>query len=131
MHVRTKKVLKIIHSRLRETICDSVSSLELLDDGGDDHAGGGAGDARLAVEDDGRGGRGALQDAHDLVEAALVRRSVLVQRDPQRLNLFVLPRGRKKTACEKSHRWDQSVRWGNSVGTGCQMSVCGPSCNFI
>ena len=89
-------ILKIVHSRLRETISDSVSSLELLDDGGDDHAGGGAGDARLAVEDDGRGGRGALQDAHDLVEAALVRRSVLVQRDPQRLNLFVLPRGRKK-----------------------------------
>ena len=81
---------------MRETISDSVSSLELLDDGGDDHAGGGAGDARLAVEDDGRGGRGALQDAHDLVEAALVRRSVLVQRDPQRLDLFVLPRGRKK-----------------------------------
>ena len=71
-------------------------SLELLDDGGDDHAGGGAGDARLAVEDDGRGGGGALQDAHDLVEAALVRRGVLVQRDPQRLDLFVLPGGLRK-----------------------------------
>ena len=90
---------------MRDTICDSVS-LELLDDGGDDHAGGGAGDARLAVEDDGRGGRGALQDAHDLVEAALVRRSVLVQRDPQRLDLFVLPRDCEKAVCEKSHRWD-------------------------
>ena len=84
---------------MRDTICDSVS-LELLDDGGDDHAGGGAGDARLAVEDDGRGGGGALQDAHDLVEAALVRRSVLVQRDPQRLDLFVLPKEREKeTVC--------------------------------
>ena len=93
---------------MRQSPTQSLS-LELLDDGGDDHAGGGAGDARLAVEDDGRGGRGALQDAHDLVEAALVRRSVLVQRDPQRLNLFVLPRGRKKTVCENSLRWDQSV----------------------
>ena len=71
-------------------------SLELLDDGGDDHARRGAGDAGLAVEDDGGGGGGALQDADDLVEAALVRRSVLVQRDPQRLNLFVLPRGSRK-----------------------------------
>ena len=44
----------------------------------------------LAVEDDGGGGGGALEDADDLVEAALVGRSVLVQRDPQRLNLFIL-----------------------------------------
>ena len=67
-----------------------VVSLELLDDGGDDHTRRGAGDAGLAVEDDGGGGGGALQDADDLVEAALVGRRVLVQRDPQRLNLFVL-----------------------------------------
>ena len=44
----------------------------------------------LAVEDDGGGGGGALEDADDLVEAALVRRRVLVQRDPKRLHLFVL-----------------------------------------
>ena len=96
---------------------DCVSSLELLDDGGDDHAGGGAGDARLAVEDDGRGGRGALQDAHDLVEAALVRRGVLVQRDPQRLHLFVLPRDREKAVCEKLHRCDVTEHL--SAGWGC------------
>ena len=65
-------------------------SLELLDDGGDDHARRGAGDARLAVEHDGGGGGGALEDADDLVEAALIGRRVLVQRDPQRLDLFVL-----------------------------------------
>ena len=64
--------------------------LVLLDQGGDDHAGGGPGDAGLAVEDDGRGGRRVLEEADDLVEALLGGGRLLVQGDPQGLDLGVL-----------------------------------------
>ena len=44
----------------------------------------------MAVEDDGRGGRGCLEQGHDLIEALLGGGGVLGQRDAEGLNLFIL-----------------------------------------
>ena len=66
---------------LMQNLVELRRELELLDDGRDDHAGGGAGDARLAVEHDGRGGRGVLQHGHELVEALGAGGFVQVQGD--------------------------------------------------
>ena len=66
--------------------------LELLDDGCDDHPRGGAGDAGLAVEHDGRGGGGVLEHGHQLVEALRGGGRVQVQGDAGGLNPLDLER---------------------------------------
>ena len=61
--------------------------LELLDEGGGDHGGGGPGDAGLAVEDDGAGGCGVLEHGHNLVKVGLDGGLLLVGGDPEGLEL--------------------------------------------